>query len=75
MRKKAKGIMNSIRDVKPAGSDQSKERVNEGINEEVIISQMEQLYNNKTKVVTLEPPWVRGEQQVNSKYIFLLYRL
>lgn len=58
--------MNSIRDVKPAGSDQSKERVNEGINEEVIISQMEQLYNNKTKVVTLEPPWVRGEQQVNT---------
>lgn len=63
MKKKAKGISNSIRDLgKPPPSDKE---VNVA-DEEQIRTQMEDAWKNKMKVVTVEPPWVRGEQQVNT---------
>ena len=65
MKKKAKGISNSVRDLgKPPPTDKE---VNVA-DEEQIRTQMEDLWQNKMKVVPVEPPWVRGEQQVNSKF-------
>ena len=61
MKKKAKGISNSVRDLGKAGDGSEKESP---ADEEQIRNQMEELYNKK--LVTNEPPWVKGEQQVNS---------
>lgn len=63
MKKKAKGITNSVRDLGKAPITDKEVNV---ADEEQIRTQMEDV-RNKMKVVKIEPPWVRGEQKVNSK--------